>query len=56
MNMNITIKTKHAVFSWELKISQKNNLYFIAFYMYVWIKLTGKQRNSKFSWELEQKC
>ena len=33
MNMNITIKTKYAVFSWELKISQKN-LYFIAFYTY----------------------
>ena len=48
MNMNITIKTKHAVFSWELEISQKN-LYFIAFYMYAWIKLTRKQRNSKFS-------
>ena len=24
--------------------------------MYVWIKLTKKQRNSKFWWELEQKC
>ena len=26
--------------------------------MYAWIKLTKKQRNSKFSWELEQnkKC
>ena len=23
--------------------------------MYAWIKLTKKQRNSKFSWELEQK-
>ena len=23
--------------------------------MHVWIKLTKKQRNSKFSWELEQK-
>ena len=23
--------------------------------MYVWIKLTKKQRNSKFSWELEQR-
>ena len=24
-------------------------------FMYAWIKLTKKQRNSKFSWELEQK-
>ena len=30
--MNITIKTKHAVFSWELKISPKI-FYFIAFYV-----------------------
>ena len=55
MNMKITIKTKHAVFSWELKISQKK-LYFTAFCMYVRIRLTRKERNSKFSWELEQKC
>ena len=32
MSKNITIKTKHAVFSWELKMSQKN-LYFTAFYV-----------------------
>ena len=24
--------------------------------MCVWIKLTKNQRNSKFSWELDQKC
>ena len=32
MSIIITIKTKHAVFSWELKISQKN-LHFTAFYV-----------------------
>ena len=32
MNMNITIKTKHAEFSWELKISLKK-FYFTAFYV-----------------------
>ena len=24
--------------------------------VYAWIKFTKKQRNSKFSWKLEQKC
>ena len=45
-----TVKTKHAVFSWELKIC------ILQISMHVWIKFTKKQRNSKFSWELEQKC
>ena len=30
--INIAIETKHAVFSWELKFSQKK-LYFTAFYV-----------------------
>ena len=32
MNMNTIIKTQHAVFSWELKISPKI-LHFTAFYV-----------------------
>ena len=41
-------------FSWELKFSPKKNC-ILLLSMYAWIKLTKKQRNSKFSWELEQK-
>ena len=33
--------------------AKKNGILLLS--MYAWIKLTKKQRNSKFSWELKQK-